>query len=145
MENTLKRTAKQNREFHIRLQELKIDEDTKQELVLQFSNGRVRSSKDLFFEEMDQLILHLRYQGSSIKPKEPKPIDPCDKMRKKIISICHEMGWKLANGKIDMKRVNEFCEKRGHGKKRLDDYEYKELPLLITQFEKTLKDFYNAR
>lgn len=69
-----------------------------------------------------------------------------DKMRKKIISMAHECGWHtLINGKwiIDMNRLNAWMLKSSYLHKRLDEYNYKELPLLVTQFEQVYKSFLN--
>ena len=59
-----------------------------------------------------------------------------DTMRKKIISMAHEMGWHLEGSvKINMDRVNQWCETYGYLHKRLNQYSYAELPGLISQFE----------
>lgn len=62
-------------------------------------------------------------------------------MRRKIFSLCHELGWtKSDKGKqvVDQKRLNAFLEKRGYLHKPLNFYTPKELPTLVTQFENML-------
>jgi hypothetical protein len=155
------RTAWQNRILHALLGKLNIDQELKEDLVLQYTNGREKRSSGLTVEECNALIGFLKRQagerphaaqassaltGTSSNPSTPLRgqgggKDP-KKMQYKCLSICHEMGWKLPNGKIDIARVDEFCLKRGHAHKKLNKYEYKELPLLITQFEKMLREFY---
>lgn len=103
--------------------------DHKRELVMSFSGGRTEHSRDMNDVEANEMIRYLRSQT-----------DPADKMRKKIISMAHEMNWHSDshwNGtqKVDMQRLNDWCVKYGFGKKKLNDYSYKELPRLVTQFE----------
>lgn len=136
----------QNRRLHALIGELKIDAETKEDLVYEISAGRVKSSAFLTFEEANSLINNLQVlKNKNFKPVVPQTDWVVDKMRRKILSIGHEMGWKLKTGKIDMERINEFCVARGHQHKRLNDYTKAELPILITQFEKTLKDYYAKR
>ncbi len=104
----------------------------KEMLVLSYTNGRSRSSKDLSFQEAGELISYL------------KTLDHSHKMRRKIISMAHELGWHLPpspNGegkgvrRIDMNAINEWCKKYGFGKKELNEYTESELPKLVTQFQ----------
>lgn len=156
------RTQKQNRQLHYWLAEAKIGTEVKEELVHNFSGGRATSSNLLTVDQCNMLISYLKGlcearketavpsrasgTGAGLSPSglrpPPQGEDKANRMRRKCISICHEMGWKLENGKIDMRRVDEFCEKRGHGHKKLNFYSEKELPMLITQFEKLLKSKY---
>lgn len=106
---------------------LHIDKEGKIEMVQGFSGGRATSSKDLFSDEAAAMIKHLK----SVDPTEKS----AEKMRKKIISMAHEMGWTSAPGKADMKRIDQWCTKFGYLKKHLDSYNYNELPKLVTQFE----------
>lgn len=96
----------------------------KETLVLAFSNGRCKSSKELTLQEAGALITHL------------KSLDGSHKMRRKIISMAHELGWKIpGTKKIDMDAINEWCKKYGFGKKELNEYTEQELPKLVTQFQ----------
>jgi len=103
----------------------------KETLVLAFSNGREKSSKGLTYQEAGALITHL------------KSLDGSHKMRRKIISMAHELGWKIpGTKKIDMEAINEWCKKYGFGKKELNEYTEKELPRLVTQFQNGPYKFY---
>ncbi|RYG33499.1 MAG: hypothetical protein EOO01_33165 [Chitinophagaceae bacterium] len=97
--------------------------DQKETLVQTFTAGRSKSSKDLTFQEAGELITHL------------KAIDSGHKMRRKIIKLAHEMGWKQPGGKIDLHAIDTWCLTYGFGKKRLNQYTNQELPKLVTQFE----------
>ena len=96
----------------------------KKNLIMGFTGGRSDSSKDLTYQEAGALITYLKSQ------------DAAHKMRRKIISMAHEMGWKIpGTNKIDMNAINEWCKKYGFGHKLLNEYKEAELPKLVTQFE----------
>lgn len=124
-----------------------IAKENVRDMVYSFTNGRETSTKKLTSAECNAMCDHLISMYDKMKDAERSKQDAedeakCQRMRRKIISICHEMGWKRETGKIDMYRVNDFCEKRGFGKKKLNYYTSTELPKLVTQFEKLLKDYY---
>lgn len=115
--------------------------DEKESIVDSFSGGRTVHVGELSKGEAMALIGHLKSLDSTAQR--------ADKMRNKILSMAHEMGWEkevdnrqLAKGKkpIDMQRVNNWCVKYGYLHKRLDAYNYNELPRLVTQMEGVYKD-----
>lgn len=107
---------------------LRIDKESKALIISGFTNHRATSSKDMFVEEATAMIKHLK----ELDPDE----QAAEKMRKKIISLAHEMGWQVAGSqKADMKRIDGWCKKFGYKHKNLNNYTYKELPALVTQFE----------
>jgi hypothetical protein len=99
----------------------------------EYSNGRTESAKELAVTEVEKIIKDIESHF--------KTVDKADVMRKKIIALAHQMRWELVGGGVDMKRVNNFCINYGYLKKPLNDYSIKELPLLITQFEKATDHF----
>lgn len=159
------RTQSQNRRLHYWLGVLNVSAENKAEMVHSFTNGRETSSNALRPDECEAMINGLKKMANGLSAGAYKgkhggpPTTPLrgtsgplrrtsneeekgNRMRRKVISIGHELGWKKENGKIDMVRVNEFCVKRGHGHKTLNEYSLKELPKLITQFEQLLKSQY---
>jgi hypothetical protein len=113
--------------------------DKSKVLVSGFSEGRSESTVDLTNDEANPLIKHLK----SLDPEEVA----AEKMRKKIIALCHEMSWTIVEHgkrKADMKRIDNFCIKSGYLKKKLNQYLYSELPTLVTQFEAIHKSFLNG-
>lgn len=114
-----------------------IDEETKEEMVLQATAGRTKSIRMMYTREAISLIRSLNGQEDTFQ-------DKANQMRRKIIALCHEMGWQTEEGKIDLRRVNAYCENRGHGRKPLNDYSLKELPTLVTEFEKLHKHYLNS-
>jgi hypothetical protein len=103
-----------------------------------YSKGRTESSKELTDREMLSVIDALE--------KGFKELDRCDQMRKKIISMAHEMGWNYAvagmiKPKADMKRIDDWCIKFGMFHKRLNGHNYGELVRLVSQFETFYKSF----
>jgi hypothetical protein len=126
-------TTQQNKMLYGLLNKTGLMKD-KANLIYGITKGRSESSKDLSFEEARLVINYLQTQD--------KTTDGINKMRRKIISMAHEMHWHLpGTQKIDMERLNAWCEKYGYGKKKLNDYSYNELPALVSQFTKVYKDF----
>ena len=109
-----------------------IDKDTKAMMVAGFSANRCVSSKELTFNEATDMIKHLQ----TLQPHQAQ----AEKMRNKIIYYAHEMNWRK-NGKADMPRIDEWCKKFGYLHKALDQYEYNELPKLVSQIEIVYKSY----
>lgn len=144
------RTAIQNKQLHAILGKLNLEQEVKQQLVFNHTQGRTTSTKEMQINECQALINYLNHlQKNIVEVKEvPAPvklITPEQKMRRKVLSICHEMGWRLPSGKIDINRVNAFCLNHSTLKKELNAHTAKELPKLISQFEQLLKKQYAAR
>lgn len=110
--------------------------DHKAEIIANYTAGRSNSCSDMTMEEARTLIAALK----QMEKKDPNA-EKCDVMRKKIISMGHEMGWKTEEGKIKMEQINGWCKKYGYLKKKLDEYTYEELPRLVSQFEAMYKDY----
>lgn len=145
----MQRTISQNRRLYTLFGKLKVDKETKEDLVSQYTSGRTLSSAEMTIPECQALINNLQHMANEtvkvmVTPKAPTAQNPSDKMRKKILSICHEMNWK-EKGHLDWTRINGWLLKYGYLKKPLNDYKALELPTLITQFEQLLKDYYAKR
>jgi hypothetical protein len=110
--------------------------DEKESIVAGFTAGRTKSVRAMSFQEAKALISHLK----SMDPQD----NSITKMRNKIISMAHEMVWRLPDGKIDIDHVNAWCIKSGYLKKKLDDYTYSELPKLVSQFEEVYNSYLKA-
>lgn len=108
--------------------------DEKRSIVLSFTAGRTDSVKEMRNEEAAALIGHLK----SMDPEEKS----ADKMRNKILSMAHEMGWRIpGTTKVDMNHINGWMRSKSYLKKDLDTYRYAELPKLVSQFEEVYKSF----
>ncbi len=114
----------------------------KADYVIDVTNGRSSSSKDLTDQEYETLV--------KILVKEVEPIKvvydaKADRMRKKVISICHELGMHVpGTTQIDMLAVNCFCRNKGMFKKSLNQHNNDELRQLVSQFELILGSYYKA-
>ena len=98
-------------------------------LLLSFSSNTGTSVKNLNQQQAAELIKYLKAQD----PEEAA----ADKMRKKVISLAHEMNWRVpGTGRADMRRIDAWCRKYSSKKKSLDNHTYAELPGLISQFER---------
>ncbi len=96
---------------------------------MQYTNGRTTHLTDMTHAETNALI-------DSLIGKSDK-----DAMVGKILSMAHEMGWELSSGKVDMRRVNAWCEKYTKQKRPLDKIPYEDLPAVVTTFEKVYLSF----
>lgn len=119
--------------IHILLKERKLTAQ-KEDLVHSFTGGRSTSARDLTHQEASQMIAYLSNdQDAPVRLQIEKQRG--DAMKAKVISMAHQLGWKLPTGKINMDAVNKWCREYGRFKKELDDHTYKELAALVTQFE----------
>lgn len=117
----------------------------KAEMVGGATAGRTESSRELHYNEAAELIKQLQ----AMQPVQQWKPKPGEQQRRKIIAIAYNMGWEIPNPKggkpiADMKRINDWCIKFGFGKKKLNDYTTKELPTLVSVFEKVYKEFLNG-
>lgn len=67
--------------------------------------------------------------------KKKRNYESENRQRRKILAICYELGWTV-DGRLDFERIDNFCEKRGPFKKKLNEHSGSELPKLVSQFEK---------
>ena len=104
----------------------------KDAIIASASNNRTTSTKELTKAEAAMIIKSLQEKY----PYQPPP-DPLHKMRGRILSICHTLGWHKQGRKLDYDRINQFCEK--NLKKRLDKLDKLELQKMIYIFEKVEK------
>lgn len=112
---------------------MKLTDDAQKTLIHSWTEGRTESRKELTYSEAELLKTHL---NSSFKPADQKQ----DKMRKKIIAKFHQMGYSN-NGRIDMERVNATILKYGYKHKQMKDYNWVELPKLVSQVSKMCDDY----
>lgn len=137
------RTLQQNKRLHALIGMLNIDTETKQDLVYSYSGGREVSSAGLLYPECQALIncLQARSNGATWSESTPE-----NKMRRKILSMCHEMRWKdEITDNIDWKRLNGWLKDYGYLHKKFNKYTEQELPKLVYQFEQLLKSYYDKR
>lgn len=104
----------------------------RQDLAIQYSNGRTESTKELYFKECQTLINYLKIEVN--KPQGSKEPTQLEKMRKKFFYYCHELKWKK-KGKLDYERINNWLLKFSYLKKPLNNYKNK----LLQQIENVLK------
>lgn len=113
------------------------------DLAASYSSERTTHVSDLTGREAYELIKGLEKVGGL-------PESPDEKMKRKILSKAHEMGWELsertASGrrKINMEKVDSWCIKYGYLHKPLDQYTASELPQLVTQFSNAYKSYLTA-
>lgn len=136
------RNQEQNKQIHVLLSKLQIPSDIKKDIVHEVTQGRVISTKDLTYQEADAMIKFLqRFTRGRILVHSKA--DDAQKMRRKILSICHDIGWEDDKGAVDKTRLENWLLKYGYMHKTLMDYTLEELPALLTQFEKIQKAEYS--
>lgn len=79
------RTQKQNITLHVLLHKLSIDQDQKEELVSDYTNGRTVRSSEMTIGECDRLIATLTEIDG----------DKLDRKRKRIIAHLKEIGYDM--------------------------------------------------
>lgn len=142
------RNTGQNKRLYGLINALGIDEETKREMVANFTNNRTDRTSGMDYYEAQNIIDHMQAvkDGKPQKPKHNNPDDPANKQRRKILSICHELGWEDGRGKIDWVRLNAYLLKYGYKHyEQLNDYSLAELPTLVTQFENLLKTHHASK
>lgn len=105
----------------------------KEDIVYDYSNGRTEHLTEMDYNETMALVKYLQ----SVSGDD----NPADRMRRKILSMAHEMHWEHKGGRIDMGRVNNWCVLFSGKKKPLNAFKLSELPALVTQFEIVYRDF----
>lgn len=131
--NTNKANHGQHKAIAVLLKKLNFLEQ-RADLIHVYTNGRSRSGADLKSSEAADLIRYLK----SLDPEEKA----AEQMRRKIIAYAHEMKWYAeGSNKVDMVRLDNWCQKFSIRKKKLNQYLYNELPQLVTQFEEVYKSF----
>lgn len=129
----MKRNKFQNIALHTLIGKLGIDKDTKEQLVLDFTNNRTASSAGMKFTECENLI-------NKLKDMQTVEFSPGQKMRSKIFWYFRKAGYLNNIGKTDQNAVYSWVLKYGYLKKSLKDYTEKELPKLVTQAEQIYLD-----
>jgi hypothetical protein len=100
-----------------------------EDLAYEYSNGRTRSLEKLDYRETQNLFAQLRQPS------------PKDKMKRKILSMAHEMRWELGSGKVDMVRLNAWCVKHTPSHTVFNSIPVKDLPKVVSIYEKMYNEF----
>jgi len=119
------------------------DTEQKESIVRGFTGGRTVSISNMADDEFTAFVRHLE----TLVPNA----EAANKMRRKIISMAHDLGWHkrdakgnliLRDGKpvADMVRIDAWCINQGG--KKLNGYTYEELPNIVTGFEKMQKSYF---
>jgi len=113
------------------------------ELVREFTDGSKSSLKELSSWEYNEFIRWMNSLLGSEPARQNLQHTPENRMRRKIIALFVNMGYKNA-GKSDVERINEWCIKYGQFHKGLNEHTLEELTQLTTQVEKVYATFIDA-
>jgi hypothetical protein len=113
--------------------------EEKASIIMQSTNGRTGHSSELYLEEAKALLKSLLTTGQT--PRQGSK----NKMIGKIFAMAHEIGWvgqkTSVNDKGQMFTANDYSKvyawikKYGYLHKDIKQYEFNEIPKLLTQFE----------
>ncbi len=109
---------------------------SREDLIQQFTNNRKSGLRELNNREYNAFIYWLNDFKKTLKTG----YNPENQQRRKIISMFHKMGYQI-NGKIDMIRLNNWCNTHGHLHKPLMHYKGNDLGKLVTQAEKYYESY----
>lgn len=131
------RTKTQNSRFHSLIQSLGLDQETKSDLVHQYTKGRTIKSSEMEYKEMEWLISDLNKRTKSQEPRSRTAKSSMvsgqwsksNNMRKKLISLFREMDYHTTEGKADMTRIKATL--LSNWKKDLNEYTDAELSTII--------------
>lgn len=120
---------------------------TRDEMVSTFTNGKKTGLSSLTYFEYNEFTNWMQEKLNSAKGTVSKPKKEFDvhanNMRRKIIALFAQMGYKTPDGKSDMERINAWCIKYSQYHKTLSEYSINQLPQLVTQVEKVYQSFIN--
>ena len=111
-------------------------------LVMGFTSMRTGKVSEMTLHEAREIIKHLK----SLDPDEKK----AETMRRKLIGMAYERDGlgRLATKEQkanSIEKLNAWCIKYGVKHKPLNNYTVKELPALVTQYEKVKEDLLKRR
>lgn len=92
--------------------------------MLEVSHKRTSSMSKLEPYELNQLITALQHRADSM-----------NNMRRKVLFLAHQLGWKINQSQVDWTRLNGFLTSRSAAKKVLNKQSHTELSDTITQLE----------
>ncbi len=132
------RTNKQNTQFYSLLLQLKL-QDRKAEIVSSFTQNRTERSSEMTVQEMELAINWLRNQLKQTQASMR------NKLRRKILSICYELGWTTEAGTADFAKLQGWIEKKGKHKEPFNSLSIEQLNETITQLNQILQKEYGKK
>lgn len=103
-----------------------------EDLAFEYSKGRTRNLEKLTHQETQNLFAAFRVTT------------PATKMKRKILSMAHEMCWEMPNGSVDYVRLDAWCNKHTPSHTDFNSIPLKDLPTVVSIYEKMYKQFLNS-
>jgi hypothetical protein len=97
--------------------------------ALVYSNGRTTNLASLTHKETQALI------------SEFTDPSPQSKMKRKILSMAHEMRWETQEGKVDIPRLDAWCKKYTPSHCDFNSIPLKDLSIAVSIYEKMYNEF----
>ncbi len=110
----------------------KMEKETAKMMVRGFTGMRTEHVSDMTFAEATSMIIDLKKNDPNEKSAEL--------MRRKLIALAYKRAGLSSRANAAQKKavvvwLDEWCKKYGCIKKSFNNYTYKELPQLVSQFE----------
>lgn len=123
-------TKQKRRQLMTILHRMGIDDDTRHEMVYAWTKGRTKSTTQLTFNELNDLVWKLNNDATMRNAKANIELQVKQK-RSVVLAIAQRCG---IHGGTDFEAFNSFMLKRSVYKKSLYKYDLSELEDLIKQF-----------
>lgn len=118
------------------------DREERLDFFSSFCNREIKSTKELTQWEAQELILFLN-TGRAKDLSEYARFDNKNAQHRHILSVCHQLGWTLDNGYVDLTKLgswiaSDFCPISGKRLKQMSPYEIsrKIIPALQNMLKK---------
>jgi|GEM_PF-3851803 len=105
------------------------DTPEKEATVREYTGGRTTHIAEMTHRECNALVT--AFQGDTGRQR----------MVNKLLSLAHDMGWEVEDGKVDMQRINAWCQNYSPAKVPLDKITTHELGRVLTVFERVHQSF----
>lgn len=138
-------TPKQRRQIMAIIYHLDIA-DMKEKLVLDYTYQRTTSLREMTFEEAMDMIKSMN--AKQMTPDTYSKMQKSDRMRKRILSMCHQLSWTYydKNQKkqtVSFYKLDAWMMNYSYLHKLLNSYKDNELPRLVHQFEEMFLNYLN--
>ena len=125
------------------------DKEFKADLVKQYSNMRVSSTKGLYYAEAERLIDDL---NKAVKKGDNSEAIAKESRLRLFFYYCHLLQWYVSGQpsersdkpKLDYRHIDDWCIKYGRYHKRLSRHSAAELSHLLVQIEKVYNGHLNS-
>ncbi len=137
------RTKAQNKQLYGLLSKLGINADTKEMLVLEYTEGRTCKSSEMEYRECNNLIASLQ---AELKKRNRQKADLLQTQRRNVFKLMYDIGF--IDGRMTTRKkmavINAWIENKTAFKTDLNNLSFEQLTKLIKQLQ-AVRRIYNER